>query len=285
MCDLDVRHLELVSDFLCSRRIEHDLERILEEEMKKIQLFERVDDTAYPSDCLCMLQDGVSYIVYPDEYEMMTEYALLVEKRPYTPYKRVSHFREHLNRLTHCQFVHVPEECLAWLREQREESDSKEQRAHLYSVIHQRMYRGPWARYVEHIHFIIGEIYGISLYIPQDTYLEMCLLFIQMETVFKREQHRFFEPQGRKNFLSYHIVVQFMLMLFHLHPSYRLPTIKNAQRRQQYYEQCLYYFQQTPLYMPIFSRSVRQRYTCEACNTNTTMFDEEVVHTLFPQFE
>ena len=225
------------------------------------------------------LNDCGTYIADPTPYEMYTSYNTFGTKKSYTPYRRISHFREHLNRLMSSQWITISDECYAFVKSLFETTPSLHCDHNVYSIMHQALYRNGFSKFIEQIHYLIHQFTNISLYISTDQHASLCSLFTQMEHQFT---HHSLMHLSRKNFVSYHILIQFLLLLHHIHPVYYLPSIKDLSKREHYYALCLLYFSATPNYSSTITNFIRQTLTCTACLRKEYMFDHELVSMMFP---
>jgi Poxvirus Late Transcription Factor VLTF3 like len=216
------------------------------------------------------LQNGLSYIAEPTTYEMYLNPPLR-HTRPYTPYKRISHFREHLNRLLFSQFIYISPLCLAdvssFFMTECNPCDP-----HIYRKIHAFLKKKGYSKYVEHIHYLISSNTKRSLDIKPQDHEMLTMAFTQLDFVF--QQHK---SVGRKNLISYHVIVQLFLFLFHYHPHYYLPTIKNPTLRVKYYDLGYYYLTQTQIFPRLMHLFKKRRQLCTKCCSQSYMFDRELV--------
>ena len=224
------------------------------------------------------LGDGLSYIVNPtyDEQEKWGFRPFYVI-RPYVAYKRISHFREHLNRLMYSQFVSISPKCLKLVSDIFEQNKYLANDENVYSKIQHCLYQYGYSKYTEHIHHMISRYTGKSLKIDYDDYGYLCILFRQLEKQFN--DNRINIPT-RKNFISYQIVLQFLLFIMHIHPHYYLPTIKDAKKRSMYYSTCMVYFAETEEYTAAMTVFITRQRKCKNCLYGNYMFDEELIHSV-----
>lgn len=151
---------------------------------KSIQLSAPIYRVSYPEDW---------YI--PTKQECYNSYDIITKK--YIPYKRLSHFREHLNRLNYCQDVNIPKH--VWmvachvLSQQEDNSNS-------YQNILMALKQQKLTKYNEHIHHLISKYTGVYMDISYSDRKLLCQLFLQIEQQFKRNEYK------RKNMFSYYNV-------------------------------------------------------------------------------
>lgn len=190
----------------------------------------------------------------------------------YSPYKRISHFREHLNRLQYCQEVTIPSKVdqgvgLLLGRGLGEES---------YFKIKRYLKQVGFSQYNEHIHYLISKHTRVYIDIDYHDRILMCNLFTQMEHVFTRKYAK--TDRGlRKNIFSYYLIVQLMLYLFHTHPHYTLPTLLDPHKRQDYYVFLLNLLAETPLYMQIMTLHFTRKKRCQVCRQGLPRLDTDLV--------
>lgn len=226
----------------------------------------------------CYIGDQGTYIAQATKHELYTQYNHQTP-RHYTPYRRISHFREHLNRLMYCQYVSISQSCLEHIDTCFSTTPSLLHDPHVYTKIHKTMYVNGYSKYVEHIHYLISRNTRKHLSISYTSYHMLRDMFLQMEKQFHDRSHF---TNKRKNFVSYHIIIQFLLFLLHLHPRYYLPTIKDIQKREYYYSLCLLYFSETESYNTIIEQFIRKKTTCKHCRNGNYLFDRELVELLLP---
>jgi len=189
----------------------------------------------------------------------------------YVPYQRISHFREHLNRLQYCQFVKFPTR--VWKTAKRRLQKLKENE-NPYQAVKKSLKKKDLSRYNEHIHHMISRFFKKQLQFTYTDSQEMRYLFQSIEQQFKGER------EGRKNMLSYYLVVQLILYLFHYHPLYRLPTLQNEEKRTMYYMQLLVYFSKTRDYQKYLYKHFSRKKSCHDCLRGETHFDRELTKLL-----
>lgn len=200
----------------------------------------------------------------------------------YSPYKRISHFREHLNRLQFCQFVTIPNTVYEIVRRHLSSLSTLYNNVSLYIYVKLVLKEYGYSNYNEHIHHLISHTTKQFINITYDDRGLMCTLFIQLEHVFQKTAlHHGADPQrkkaDRKNIFSYYLIVQLVLYLFHYHPNYLLPTLLDDTKRQQYYLFLLQLFSQTPIYHEVITLHFIRKKKCRSCVQSQPLFDEELV--------
>lgn len=269
MCAVvDPIYFEMLSDYLGPT--------IFKNEYTSTSTNRVIEDRTYDSPVY--LQNGVSYIAKPTTYEMYSMYNSFNSPRTYIPYKRISHFREHINRLIYSQTITISQPCLDHVNTLFKEMPSLKNDVNIYSILHRSLYKHGFSKYVEHIHHLISRVTKKYLNIEYDHYYTMRKLFKQIEFEFTH----FPILEGRKNFISYHIIIQFMLFLLHVHPRYYLPTIKDPIKRAHYYSMCLEYFKNTQMYDKLYGKFLSKHANCPHCTSFSFMFDPELVSILLP---
>lgn len=189
-----------------------------------------------------------------------------IQRINYIGYKRISHFREHLNRLQYCQFITIPNN--VWIVVCHALSLQPCLTENTYNLVRDVLKEHHHSRYNEHIHYLISKFFQVHLSISPTDYQSMCLLFRQIDNVFKERR-----TASRKNIFSYYLVVQLILYLFHYHPFYYLPTIRNEDRRVDYYKILLDYFSSCPSFDHVlFIHESRKRH-CPSCLEKNHHFD------------
>lgn len=208
----------------------------------------------------------------PDRYN--THYSH-IDWQPsrYVPYKRLSHFREHLNRLQFCQFVSIPN--VVWmtvchgLSGQQIDTPSKT----TYFDIKKMLKKEGLSKYNEHIHFLMSKYFKQYLDITPSDHRYMCTLFRQLEHQFTEKNKR---QKTRKNMISYYLITQLILLLFHYHPKYKLPTIRDEYKRTCHYVELCHLFKKTPNYREAMETYFIRRTSCAECLQQKNLFDEEL---------
>lgn len=211
-------------------------------------------------------------VTYPEEwYTPVTNSCYercFVQHIKYVPYKRISHFREHLNRLQYCQYITIPS--TVWITTCHTLSHLDNINIKTYFQLKEGLKRSQLSKYNEHIHYLISKYYRLFLQFSDDDYTTMCVLFQQLDHSFTITQH----DMPRKNIFSYYLVVQLILYLFHYHPYYKLPTINDVQRRNKYYIHLLNYLVKCPLYEKILFIHFQRKKTCSFCIQKDILFDD-----------
>lgn len=219
------------------------------------------------------------HVSYPDEWQLPDRFShhyqqIEVKKFRYIPYKRISHFREHLNRLQYCQEVSIPNE--VWMEVCHFLSLSawdQKQKENLYYAVKEMLQKKQYSRFNEHIHFMLSKYFGDFLDIRYEDHVLMCKLFLAIETEFQKRTKK---DITRKNMISYYIIVQIILYLFHYHPKYKLPTVHDEWKRQLHYITILKIIQSLPDYEKILRLHFKRKRDCEICCTYKNLFDPEL---------
>lgn len=232
---------------------------------------------AFPQNYVCRVR-------YPEEwYQPTSMYEKGMDRISnwtmlrYSPYKRISHFREHLNRLQFCQFVTIPQELYTIVREWFAMLPPETSPPFLYIGVKLLLKDRGYSHFNEHIHHLISYATKKYLNITYEDRQLMCQLFIQLEYVFKNKYSQKKDAGKRKNFFSYYLIVQLVLYLFHMHPDYYLPTLLDDVKRYQYYLFLLDLFAQTPLYHRIITLHFTRKKQCYPCMTHSTLFDRDLI--------
>jgi hypothetical protein len=195
----------------------------------------------------------------------------------YSPYKRISHFREHLNRLQYCQFVSIPSRITRLVRSYLADEPGYRRGAEVYFEVKRLLKQHDSSQYNEHIHHLISTCTRNYVRIPYEDRMTMCTLFTQLEHAFRhRTQEHADMPLDRKNIFSYYLIIQLMLYLFHCHPNYQLPTLLDHGKRQQYYVFLLTLFAETPLYSQVIHQHFTRKRDCQACCEHQTFLDTDL---------
>jgi len=196
----------------------------------------------------------------------------------YTPYKRISHFREHINRLQYCQSVTIPPNVLASVKRlfQEELNHTDSTIKYCYLKVKQHLRQQRWSHLNEHIHYLISQNTDRFICISYDDHRLMCTLFTQLEHAFKQTQRS--KTHDRKNIFSYYLIVQLILYLFHYHPHYHLPTLYDHHKRHLYYEYLLTLIQKVPVFEQIMFIHFKRKRDCQACQQQQVYFDEDLTH-------
>lgn len=193
----------------------------------------------------------------------------------YTPYRRISHFREHLNRLQFCQFVFIPPKVYSVLKPVMESTFLT---TDTYFQIKSILKLHGFSQFNEHIHHLISHFHRSFLRISYSDSDRMCCLFRDLENAF--QAHAFFKDKDRKNFVSYYLIVQFVLYIFHYHPQYALPTLIDGVKRSHYYRILLDVFSCTPHYCSLLEMHFIRKKKCYHCQMKANYFDSDLVQLL-----
>lgn len=195
----------------------------------------------------------------------------------YSPYKRISHFREHLNRLQFCQFVTIPEHVYEIVGRHLSSLTTLYNNVSLYIYIKLVLKKYGYSSYNEHIHHLISFTTKQYIDITYEDRGLMCTMFIQLEHVFNHGKRMQLNKSERKNIFSYYLIVQLVLYLFHYHPNYLLPTLLDDSKRLQYYLFLLQLFSQTAVYHQVITLHFIRKKKCQSCIQSQTLFDDELV--------
>jgi hypothetical protein len=198
----------------------------------------------------------------------------------YSPYKRISHFREHLNRLQFCQYVTIPAKVTGAVQHYLKSMSphtAQEKQPVLYYAVKQVLKEHGFSNYNEHIHYLLSQCTRRHLTIPYEDRALMCTLFIQMDHQFRQCQKQVQGLEERKNIFSYYLIIQMMLYLFHIHPSYQLPSLLDKQKRGMYYLFLFKLFVETPLYYRIMTLHFIRKKKCRHCNEGSGFTDSELI--------
>lgn len=206
-------------------------------------------------------------VCYPEEWYMPTRtecynnYDMVTKK--YIPYKRLSHFREHINRLNYCQDVHIPNK--VWLVACHVLSNIQD-KTQSYNSLSMALKKENLTKYNEHIHHLISKYSGLYLNISYEDRRLMCDIFIQIETQFNRQQTRY---PARKNMFSYYIITQCLLYLLHYHNYYKLPSLRDISKQKQYYLEVLSYIAQCREHEYVMFIHQSRKKDCRHCCQHT----------------
>jgi hypothetical protein len=191
----------------------------------------------------------------------------------YTPYKRISHFREHINRLQYCQTVTIPQHVMdsvsQFFKTQTIETHQQ------YTLVKQHLRKHNWSHLNEHIHYLISANTRSFINIVYEDHRKMCTLFTQLEHQFKQAQQK--QTHDRKNIFSYYLIVQLVLYLFHYHPTYSLPTLFDLSKRKVYYRYLLTLLQKVPMSEDILFMHFKRKRDCQQCNQGLYFFDDDLI--------
>lgn len=227
------------------------------------------------------------YVEYPEnfyipknQYELSCQNISIWKKLRYTPYKRISHFREHLNRLQGCQFINIPEKVFQLVQETLKNHEN-ETSTQLYYITKETLRKAKFSYYNEHIHHLISLVQKQYLKISYDDYRSLCRVFQEVESSFNQKksatQSDFFKK--RKNLISYYLVIQLLLYLFHYHPRYKLPTLYDVLKRKEYYVILLGLIQNSTFGLRLLEEHFRRKKNCKWClsDQSNLVFDEELL--------
>jgi hypothetical protein len=127
-------------------------------------------------------------VCYPDNWvgptktQYYKEYDALLTTKQYIPYKRQSHFREHLFRLQNCQFVYISDACYR-ITAECFKNDVRVPFDAFYKL-KRGLKQSCLSRYNETIHQLISKHFHCHIPItPEDQYL-MNQLFVQLDSCF-----------------------------------------------------------------------------------------------------
>ena len=214
----------------------------------------------------------------PSQHDFYKNYTM--EKVKYVPYKRLSHFREHLSRLQYMQNISIPSEiwmCICQCLGNRP-ADKDD---HLYAYVKDHLKKEGFSKYNEHIHYLISKFTKNYILISYADQLAMIDLFLHIEREFKKAKARHQFEGTRKNIFSYYIMIQFILFLFHYHSHYKLPTLKDDTKRKEYYKMLLEYiatYEKCDLLLYMFENRRRQ---CQYCMEKTDVCFDDTLKELF----
>jgi hypothetical protein len=220
-----------------------------------------------------------NFYIPTNQYENACSNISLWKKLRYTPYKRISHFREHLNRLQGCQFISIPDKIIRLVKKTVEENTKGE--TQLYFIVKEVLRKNKGSQFNEHIHYLISDVQKQYLKITYEDYRSLCKIFQELEVLFNKRKtgflNNFFEK--RKNLISYYLIVQLLLYLFHYHPRYALPTLYDENKRQEYYILLLGLIQSCVFGPQLLEEHFRRKKTCPICQSyNLNLgFDQELL--------
>ena len=222
-------------------------------------------------------------INYPENWSLPCPYDLhwqqLVMRRiQNVPYKRISHFREHLSRLQFTQTIDIPRRVLNIVKKTLTENEKSNW--DIYSKIRENLKKEEMTRYNEHIHYMTSQITRKFIEITYEDHHIMFQLFVELEHEFCKDQRN--RPEKRKNMISYYLIIQLVLYLFHYHPSYKLPTIGDPKKREILYCELLHLFTKTPSYQQIIFIHFKRKKDCYFCHhhDHEHHFDDYIVKLL-----
>lgn len=220
-------------------------------------------------------------VCYPEEWAIPDRYCshyqqIEWKKIRYIPYKRISHFREHLNRLQYCQDVYIPK--TVWMEVchflSSISTSTEQQEEGIYYQVKEHLRDKKMSRYNEHIHFMISKFKRTYLNIAYEDHFLMCQLFCSIERVFQKDNVR--KEHNRKNMISYYLIIQVILYIFHYHPQYKLPTVHDELKRQLHYVTIFQIIQSLPQYHDILTLHFQRKRDCEVCQKKRNLFDSEL---------
>lgn len=221
-----------------------------------------------------------NFYIPKNQYEIACRNISMWNKLRYTPYKRISHFREHLNRLQGCQFISIPDEIIHFVKKTLDANLTNSQNQ-LYFIVKESLRKKKCSQYNEHIHYLISHVQKRYLEITYEDYRSLCKIFQELEVMFNKKKNttinEFFKK--RKNLISYYLIVQLLLYLFHYHPRYKLPTLYDENKRQEYYTLLLGLIQSCVFGPQLLEEHFRRKKLCEFCqNSNLNLvFDHEII--------
>lgn len=251
---------------------------------------------------------------YPDHFyipknrfEVSGQTVSIWKKQRYSPYQRISHFREHLNRIQGCQFVTVPQHIMIAIKQclqknysamtkrcvlissSRKCNNSSTMESHLfyddlYQFVKKKLRKEHWTQYNEHIHYMIHHALNTHVSITYEDFHLICAVFKQLEQAFTKwntnEKLTAFELEPRKNLFSYYLVVQTLLYMFHYHPHYQLPSLYDEQKRKKYYVLLLALIQSIPLGERLFFLHFERKRECLFCCKHLShySFDSDLIN-------
>jgi len=226
------------------------------------------------------------YVEYPENfyipknrYEVGCQNISIWKKIRYTPYKRISHFREHLNRLQGCQFINIPAEVLTIVRKKLCEKNETGE-TNLYYVVKDVLRKKQFSQFNEHIHHLISLVQKEYLQISYADHRSLCQIFQEIENLFNQQKtDATFFFKKRKNLISYYLIVQLLLYLFHYHPRYKLPTLYDVFKRKEYYVILLGLIQKCTFGPHLLEEHFRRKKNCMYClsNQSNLVFDQELL--------
>jgi hypothetical protein len=250
-----------------------------QEVMNKIEQHKNLPHTTYEKSQL--VQYHTYRVNYPEGWATPHRYSTHFQqiewkKIRYIPYKRISHFREHLNRLQFCQDVFIPNH--VWMEVCHFLSSNHNSRSgegiHIYYEVKEHLRQRLMSRYNEHIHFMISKFYQRYLNISYEDHFLMCQLFCSIERVFQQDNLHI--EHKRKNMISYYLIIQIILYIFHYHPMYKLPTVHDEMKRQLHYVTIFKIIQSLPQYHDILTLHFKRKRDCEVCQKRENLFDTEL---------
>lgn len=220
---------------------------------------------------------------YPEEWSLPRPYdphwqQILMKRIQNVPYKRISHFREHLNRLQFTQMIDIPQNVINIVRRSLEEHNGPSWE--VYTKVKQNLKKEKLTRYNEHIHYMTSLITQEFIQIEYTDHHDMFQLFLELEQQFCKEQR--YKQARRKNMISYYLIIQLVLYLFHYHPNYKLPSIRDPKKREILYCELLTLFTKTQSYQQIITLHFKRKKDCYYCHVKEHVhhFDEHIIKVL-----
>lgn len=221
-------------------------------------------------DCCLNIAEPTSKEIY--------ESSSIFQKRKYTPYKRVSHFREHINRINFSQFLTIPKECFIiieqWIQNNKNTQEQLFWKNDIYEQLKRLLSRKFKSKCIEFIPFLINhyrkqkDIFHLT--VNYSDYGKMCEMFKQLEQQYCINDSQYIFNRKRR-FISYYVIIQCLFTAFHSHPSYDLPTLKNNVKRDFFYDYIFKLIKNHPLLKCEIKRLFISRLnTCKKCHIHTT---------------
>lgn len=221
-----------------------------------------------------------NFYIPTNQYEIACKNISFWKKLRYTPYKRISHFREHLNRLQGCQFISIPDGIITVVEETIHENQN-ECSKQLYFLVKETFRKKKYSQYNEHIHHLISQVQKQYLKISYEDYRSLCKIFQELEVMFNKKKNSTLNPffKQRKNLISYYLIVQLLLYIFHYHPRYKLPTLYDELKRQEYYTILLGLIQSCVFGPQLLEEHFRRKKNCKFCQGDqlNLVFDHELI--------
>lgn len=217
----------------------------------------------------------------------------LKRKRKYTPYKRLGHFREHLNRINFTQFIHLPPDCMSlidtWLGEYEPAKIADLLHCRdIYTVIRKVLSKKGKSKYIEHIPYIIGYLRNkhhvgstniMKCTIPESDYKLLCAIFTELEKQYILDNIN--EAYARKKrFFSYYVVVQCLFTLLHIHPTFHLPVMTNKANKLAYYQTIYTLLAKTKLFSTVKALFEERTLTCSCKSADHSNLDSDCLFLL-----
>lgn len=204
----------------------------------------------------------------------------IFQKRKYSPYKRISHFREHINRINFTQSVTLPQECLTlvnqWANEQSIPKSKLFWKDNIYDLLKGLLAKKFKSKCIEYIPYIINlhrrNKNVFLLTVNYSDYETMCNSFKAIEKIYIRKQSQYVFNRKRR-FISYYIIIQCLFTIFHTHPSYTLPTLKNTISKSFFYNHVFKLIRESPSLCNYLKATYMERLSkCKVCNKKSTFF-------------